>query len=155
MSLSTIAQILQGMEPAETPGKLDQIIDANKKKRRHREKNTNPAGDTYTLIPSSRASMPATTPISKGKPGKDVTRSSLGNKLSLDSRNISEFDNNNFSDLIKEADLLQPKLNKLSELISGDTLSDEIKNNQAFCITDTTITDDRLSIGQSINRTIN
>lgn len=123
MSLSTIAQVLQDIDSA-TPRKLvDQILDANKKKRKQRAESNNPACETYTLLPSNRISLPASrsTHVSE-KSEKDRTQNNYGHKLSLDSKNISEFDTKSFHELLSQTDNLDPKLRKILESDLEDTL---------------------------------
>ncbi|OXU30778.1 hypothetical protein TSAR_008772 [Trichomalopsis sarcophagae] len=126
MSLSTIAQVLQDIDSA-TPRKLvDQILDANKKKRKQRVENNNPACETYTVLPSNRISLPASrkTHFSE-KSERDKTQNNYGHKLSLDSKNTSEFDTKCFHELLSQTNNLDPKLRKILESDLEDTLSSE------------------------------
>ena len=132
MSLSSIAQAVQDFDSA-TPRKLvDQILDANRKKQKQKEKNKNSAGDTYTVIPGSRISLPASASSTflNDKPEKDTTKSSYGNKLSLDSKNPIEFDSRAFHDLMSEATFHDPKIQRLLEMNLDDTLPETTQQSE-------------------------
>lgn len=88
MSLSSIAQALQDIDNC-TPRRLvDQLILANKKKKQSQLERNNNNGNTYTVLPSSRNSMPATPSAHKFE--NDKKQLNLSTKLSLDSKTISE-----------------------------------------------------------------
>nr|XP_050853733.1 uncharacterized protein LOC127065440 isoform X2 [Vespula vulgaris] len=84
MSLSSIAQALQEIDNC-TPRRLvDQLIMAKKKRKEFQLEKNDDKGNTYTLLPSSRCSMPATPSALNIK---DDNKSS---KLSLDSKTINK-----------------------------------------------------------------
>lgn len=90
MSLTSIAQALQDIDSG-TPRRLvDQLIMAKKKKKSTQVQEKSVARDTYTLSPSSRKSMPATSNRNIDNFGKDVGLLNLSSKLSLDSKTINE-----------------------------------------------------------------
>ncbi|XP_068988942.1 uncharacterized protein spd-2 [Bombus flavifrons] len=90
MSLTSIARALQDIDSG-TPRRLvDQLIMAKKKKKSTQVQDKSVASDTYTLSPSSRKSMPATSNRNIDNFGKDVGLLNLSSKLSLDSKIINE-----------------------------------------------------------------
>ncbi|XP_012168565.3 uncharacterized protein LOC100650968 isoform X2 [Bombus terrestris] len=90
MSLTSIAQALQDIDSG-TPRRLvDQLIMAKKKKKSTQVQEKSVVRDTYTLSPSSRKSMPATSNKNTDNFGKDVALLNLSSKLSLDSKIINE-----------------------------------------------------------------
>ncbi|XP_060816433.1 uncharacterized protein LOC132907390 [Bombus pascuorum] len=90
MSLTSIAQALQDIDNG-TPRRLvDQLIMAKKKKKSSQVQEKGVVSDTYTLSPSSRKSMPATSNRNIDNFGKDMGLLNLSSKLSLDSRIINE-----------------------------------------------------------------
>lgn len=90
MSLTSIARALQDIDSG-TPRRLvDQLIMAKKKKKSTQVQEKSVPGDTYTLSPSSRKSMPATSNRNIDNFEKDVGLLNLSSKLSLDSKTINE-----------------------------------------------------------------
>ena len=90
MSLTSIAQALQDIDSG-TPRRLvDQLIMAKKKKKSTQVQEKSVVRDTYTLSPSSRKSMPATSNKNTDNFGKDVALLNRSSKLSLDSKIINE-----------------------------------------------------------------
>ncbi|XP_078046227.1 spindle defective 2 isoform X1 [Augochlora pura] len=88
MSLTSIAEALQDIDSG-TPRRLvDQLMAKKKKKSAHTTEEMN--RDTYTMPPSNRKSMPATSNRSIENFEKDISRLNLSSKLSLDSKIPSE-----------------------------------------------------------------
>ncbi|XP_031849368.1 spindle defective 2 [Nomia melanderi] len=89
MSLTSIAQALQDIDSG-TPRRLvDQLIMAKKKKKSTQTKEE-ANRDTYTLLPSTRKSMPAASSRNLESFEKDIALLNLSSKLSLDSKIPSE-----------------------------------------------------------------
>ncbi|XP_035719189.1 uncharacterized protein LOC118440376 isoform X1 [Vespa mandarinia] len=83
MSLSSIAQALQDIDNC-TPRRLvDQLIMAKKKRKEFQVEKNDDKGNTYTLLPSSRCSMPAT-------PSALNIKDNKSSKFSLDSKTINK-----------------------------------------------------------------
>lgn len=106
MSLSTIAHVIQNLD-SETPIKLaDKMMDANKKKKKQRKQIYNPASNTYTLLPTDRASLPASTTKTESteKLERGVSQSFLKKKLSLGNQN-NELDSKSFDELLSQVNI--------------------------------------------------
>ena len=103
MSLSSIAEVLQNVESATPRTLVDQLIQARKKKKQINEN----VGETYTLVPANRSSLPLACNTDYEKPERDLTQSSLKSKLSLDSKTFGS---------------LNPKLKKLLDMDIDDTI---------------------------------
>ncbi|KAJ8676070.1 hypothetical protein QAD02_011856 [Eretmocerus hayati] len=127
MSLTSIAQILQDLESA-TPQRLaDQMLEAGKKKRRHRSEKVESASNTYTILPSSRASLPASVNNTMRKENfpKDVTTSA--NKLSLGGKDLKESEIKHFDELLDKANFIDPKLRKLLNMSVDEIFQEQSK----------------------------
>ncbi|XP_076167706.1 spindle defective 2 isoform X3 [Ptiloglossa arizonensis] len=90
MSLTSIAQALQDIDNG-TPRRLvDQLIMAKKKKKPIQVQDADVTKDTYTLLPSNRKSMPATSSTKIEDFETDIGLLNLSSKLSLDSKITTE-----------------------------------------------------------------
>ncbi|KOC62216.1 hypothetical protein WH47_03974 [Habropoda laboriosa] len=97
MSLTSIARALQDIDNG-TPRRLvDQLIMAKKKKKSMQMMEEKPERDTYTLLPSNRKSMPATSSRNIEHFEKNMGLLNLSTKLSLDSKITNEVVNSKHS----------------------------------------------------------
>lgn len=123
MSASSVAKILG--EITGTPRTLmEQLLDANKKKKKQLVGNDELAGNTYTLSPNNnRISLPASKTYFNDKPERDLGCSSLGSKFSLGSNNVSDLSIRQLCRSMNETDqesFIDAKLQNLLKLKLDD-----------------------------------